>query len=233
MLNIQQVRGGYGAINILWDISLQIEPGTVTAIVGPNGAGKTTLLKTIAGLLPLKQGQITYQDIDVGKLSPWHAKRSGLALIPEGRMIFRDMTVEDNLIMGAFQQASRQHVKPRLAEVYAMFPRLAERQKQLAGVLSGGEAQMLAVGRCLMSDPSMILIDEPSLGLAPVVVNELFACFARLREHGKTLLLVEQNTQLSIKLADRVCLMRSGKMIFTKAANDIDMEELHRAYFGH
>jgi branched-chain amino acid transport system ATP-binding protein len=233
MLNIQHVRGGYGAINILWDISLQIQPGTVTAIVGPNGAGKTTLLKTIAGLLPLKQGQITYQDVDIGGLSPWNAKRGGLALIPEGRMIFRDMTVEDNLIMGAFQKASRPHVKQRLEEVYTMFPRLAERQKQLAGVLSGGEAQMLAVGRCLMSDPSMILIDEPSLGLAPVVVNELFACFARLRECGKTLLLVEQNTQLAIKLADRVCLMRSGNMIFTKAADDIDMEELHRAYFGH
>lgn len=233
MLNIQDVRGGYGAINILWDISLQIEPGTVTAIVGPNGAGKTTLLKTIAGLLPLKQGQITYQNIDVGKLSPWHTNRTGLALIPEGRMIFRDMTVEDNLIMGAFPKDSRPHAKERLQEVYAMFPRLAERQKQLAGVLSGGEAQMLAVGRCLMSNPDMILIDEPSLGLAPVVVNELFACFARLRESGKTILLVEQNTQLSINLADRVCLMRSGKIVFTKQADEIDLEELHRAYFGH
>ncbi|AHG21172.1 leucine/isoleucine/valine transporter ATP-binding subunit [Chania multitudinisentens RB-25] len=233
MLNIEKVRGGYGAINILWDVSLQIQPGTVTAIVGPNGAGKTTLLKTIAGLLPLTQGQISYRNVDIGGLSPWHTNRSGLALIPEGRMIFRDMTVDDNLIMGAFQKASRPHVKSRLQEIYAMFPRLAERQAQLAGVLSGGEAQMLAVGRCLMSDPSMILIDEPSLGLAPVVVNELFACFARLRESGKTILLVEQNTQLSIALADRVCLMRSGKIMFTKMADEIDMEELHRAYFGH
>ncbi len=233
MLDIQKVRGGYGAINILWDVSLQIKPGTVTAIVGPNGAGKTTLLKTIAGLLPLTQGQITYRDTDVGKLSPWHVNRSGLALIPEGRMIFRDMTVADNLIMGAFQKDSRPHVNTRLQEIYAMFPRLAERRTQLAGVLSGGEAQMLAVGRCLMSDPDMILIDEPSLGLAPVVVNELFACFARLRESGKTILLVEQNTQLSIALADRVCLMRSGEIVFTKMADEIDMEELHRAYFGH
>ncbi len=233
MLNVQNIRGGYGAINILWDISLQIQPGSIMAIVGPNGAGKTTLLKIIAGLLPLAQGQIKYQETDISGLSPWHTKRSGLSLIPEGRMIFRDMTVDDNLIIGAFPKASRPHVQQRLEEIYTMFPRLVERRTQLAGVLSGGEAQMLVVGRCLMSDPSMILIDEPSLGLAPVVVNELFASFARLRESGKTILLVEQNTQLSINLADQVCLMRSGKLIFTRMAKEIDMEELHRAYFGH
>jgi branched-chain amino acid transport system ATP-binding protein len=232
VLSIHDLRGGYGAINILWDVSLQIEPGTVTAIVGPNGAGKTTLLKTVAGLLPPRQGRICYRDVDIGSLPPWHAERSGLALIPEGRMIFRDMSVQDNLIVGAFRKSSRPHVKSRMQAVYAMFPRLAERAGQLAGVLSGGEAQMLAVGRCLMSDPDLILIDEPSLGLSPVITQELFAGFARLREAGKTLLLVEQNTHLSITLADRVCLMLNGRIVSSQDAANVDLVELHRAYFG-
>lgn len=232
MLNVDNVRGGYGTLNILWDVALRAEAGTVTAVVGPNGAGKTTLLKTIAGLLPLQKGHIRYRDRDIGALSPWHARRQGLALIPEGRMIFRDMSVEDNLIIGAFQKSCREQMKPRLQEVYVMFPRLRERRGQLAGVLSGGEAQMLAVGRCLMSNPDMILIDEPSLGLAPVVTQELFECFARLRDAGKTLLLVEQNTHRAIALADQVCLMRNGRVIFSRPAAQIDMEVLHQEYFG-
>jgi branched-chain amino acid transport system ATP-binding protein len=174
MLEVDNVRAGYGAINVLWDVTLSFEKGRVTSIIGPNGAGKTTLLRAIMGLLPISRGTIRYEGTPLNETSTWRMATLGLAMIPEGRMVFRDMTIEENLLLGAFPREQRRKARANCEKAYAMFPRLAERRHQLAGTLSGGEAQMLAMGRGLMSDPRVLIVDEPSLGLAPVVVNELF-----------------------------------------------------------
>ncbi|WP_345798581.1 ABC transporter ATP-binding protein [Castellaniella sp. MT123] len=233
MLEISNVRAGYGVINILWDISMQVPEGQLTTIIGPNGAGKTTLLRAIMGLVPLGQGEIRFQGQVFGKTPTWEMLGRGLAMIPEGRMIFKDMSVEDNLILGAFPKASRGDVSANCEQAFEMFPRLKERRRQMAGTLSGGEAQMLAMGRGLMSNPKVLLIDEPSLGLAPVIVNELFDTLQRLKAEGRTIVLVEQNTHKAVRVADQVHLMRSGKLVLSQAAHDVDVAELQQRYFSH
>ena len=232
MLEVDQVRAGYGAINVLWDVSLKAEAGKLTTIIGPNGAGKTTLLRAIMGLVPVTSGEIRLNGQRLNGTPTWEMADHGIAMIPEGRMVFRDMSVEENLIMGAFHKSHRPHVKRRLEEAYEMFPRLRERRTQLAGSLSGGEAQMLAMARGLMSDPRLLIIDEPSLGLAPLVVNELFEILARLKGAGRTIILVEQNTERAIGVADQVNLVQSGKVALTQASAAIDLEELHTLYFA-
>jgi branched-chain amino acid transport system ATP-binding protein len=232
MIEVSNLRAGYGAINILWDISLSIAPGKFTTIIGPNGAGKTTLLRAIMGLLPATQGRIQFQGQSLGGVKTWEMASQGISLIPEGRMIFRDMTVEENLLMGAFARQYRACSEINLELAYDMFPRLKERRRQLAGSLSGGEAQMLAMGRGLMSAPQVILIDEPSLGLAPVVVGDLFDILHRLKEEGKTIVLVEQNTHRAVGVADHVYLMQSGKVLLSKAAAEVDLDALHDLYFA-
>jgi len=233
MLELDTIRAGYGAINVLWDVSMTMEAGRLTTIIGPNGAGKTTLLRAIMGLVPLSQGRIA---LDGGTLSgtpTWQMADAGVAMIPEGRMTFRDMSVEENLIMGAFPKAHRAYLKQRLEASYEMFPRLRERRTQLAGSLSGGEAQMLAMARGLMSDPRLLIVDEPSLGLAPLVVNELFEILARLKQDGRTIILVEQNTERAVAIADHVYLMQSGKVALSQAAADVSLPHLHELYFAH
>ena len=232
MLEVDQVRAGYGAINVLWDVSLKAEAGKLTTIIGPNGAGKTTLLRAIMGLVPVTAGEIRLNGQRLNGTPTWEMADHGIAMIPEGRMVFRDMSVEENLIMGAFHKSHRPHVKRRLEEAYEMFPRLRERRAQLAGSLSGGEAQMLAMARGLMSDPRLLIIDEPSLGLAPLVVNELFDILARLRAGDRTIILVEQNTERAIGVADHVNLVQSGKVALTQAAAMIDLKQLHTLYFS-
>ena len=232
MLEISKVRAGYAAINILWDVSLEIERGKLTTIIGPNGAGKTTLLRTIMGLLPVSQGDIRLDGQSLKGTNTWDMANHGMTMIPEGRMVFREMSVEENLIMGAFHKGSRAKVKTNLEMAYDMFPRLKERRSQLAGSLSGGEAQMLAMGRGLMSEPSVILIDEPSLGLAPVVVQELFEILKRLKSLGRTIVLVEQNTHRAVGVADYVYLMQGGKVLLSKPAADVNLSALHDLYFG-
>ncbi|KAB8045245.1 ABC transporter ATP-binding protein [Janthinobacterium aquaticum] len=232
MLEIDKVRAGYGAINVLWDVSLSIAPGRLTTIIGPNGAGKTTLLRAIMGLLPVSAGSIRLSGKAINGTPTWNMSDAGVTMIPEGRMVFRDMSVEENLIMGAFPKQHRQHMPARLEQAYAMFPRLHERRRQLAGSLSGGEAQMLAMARGLMSDPSLLLIDEPSLGLAPLVVDELFAILARLNDGERTIILVEQNTARAVAVADHVILMQSGKVALSQAAREVDLEHLHALYFS-
>ena len=232
MLEIDQVRAGYGAINVLWDVSLSIAPGRLTTIIGPNGAGKTTLLRAIMGLLPVGAGSIRLGGKTINGTPTWNMSDAGVTMIPEGRMVFRDMSVEENLIMGAFPKQHRQHMRARLEEAYTMFPRLQERRRQLAGSLSGGEAQMLAMARGLMSDPSLLLIDEPSLGLAPLVVDELFAILARLNDGQRTIILVEQNTARAVAVADHVVLMQSGKVALSQAASEVDLDRLHALYFS-
>lgn len=232
MLDVNNLRAGYDAINVLWDVSLHIARGQVTGIIGPNGAGKTTLLRAIMGLLPASQGTIALDGARLDGCPTWQLAAAGVTMIPEGRMVFRDMSVEENLIMGAFPKAQRRHLDERLAQAYAMFPRLFERRRQAAGALSGGEAQMLAMARGLMPDPRVLLIDEPSLGLAPRVVDELFAILARLKEEGRTIVLVEQHTERALALADQVYLMQGGKIVLSQAAAEVDLERLHALYFG-
>ena len=232
MLNVTNIRAGYGAINVLWDVSLAAEKGRLTTIIGPNGAGKTTLLRAIMGLLPVTQGDIKLDGQPLAGKRTWDMADLSVAMIPEGRMVFRDMSVEENLTMGAFPKAQRSHLAARLEESYVMFPRLRERRKQLAGSLSGGEAQMLAMARGLMSDPSLLIIDEPSLGLAPLVVNELFEILARLKDGKRTIILVEQNTERAVGVADHVYLMQSGKVALSQPAAEVDLGRLHELYFA-
>lgn len=232
MLEIANVRAGYGAINVLWDVSLSVPAGQLTTIIGPNGAGKTTLLRAIMGLVPLGQGSIRLDGRPLDGTSTWNLLEQGIAMIPEGRMIFKDMTIEENLMLGAFPKQRRVAARANCDKVYAMFPRLHERRGQLAGTLSGGEAQMLAMGRGLMSDPKLLIIDEPSLGLAPVVVNELFEILARLKGEGRTIVLVEQNTHKAVGVADHVHLMQGGKVVLSQPAAQVSLEELHDLYFA-
>ena len=232
MLELSNVRAGYGAINVLWDVSLKIAAGQLTTIIGPNGAGKTTLLRAIMGLVPVGGGEIRLDGARLSDTPTWHMADAGVAMIPEGRMVFRDMSVEENLIMGAFHKPHRPFVKQRLEQSYTMFPRLRERRGQLAGSLSGGEAQMLAMARGLMSDPRLLIIDEPSLGLAPLVVNELFEILARLKADGRTIVLVEQNTERAVGVADHVYLIQSGKVVLSQAAAEVSLDHLHELYFA-
>ena len=232
MLELKQVRAGYGAINVLWDVSLTAAAGSLTTIIGPNGAGKTTLLRAIMGLLPVTQGEILLDGRPLAGTRTWDMANLSVAMVPEGRMTFCDMSVEENLIMGGFAKAQRAHVATRLSEAYAMFPRLRERRRQLAGSLSGGEAQMLAMARGLMSDPKLLIVDEPSLGLAPLVVGELFDTLARLKDGARTIILVEQNTQRAVALADHVVLVQSGKVALSQPAAQVNLAQLHALYFG-
>jgi branched-chain amino acid transport system ATP-binding protein len=232
MLELKQVRAGYGAINVLWDVSLGAAKGKLTTIIGPNGAGKTTLLRAIMGLVPVTQGEIVLNGKPLAGTPTWDMAGLSVAMIPEGRMTFRDMSVEENLIMGGYPKAHRAHVNARLEDAYQMFPRLRERRKQMAGSLSGGEAQMLAMARGLMSDPKLLIIDEPSLGLAPLVVHELFEILARLKDGERTIILVEQNTQRAVGVADHVYLMQSGKVVLSQAAAEVDLARLNELYFA-
>ncbi|HEX9171546.1 MAG TPA: ABC transporter ATP-binding protein [Telluria sp.] len=232
MLEVKNVRAGYGAINVLWDLSLTVEAGKLTTIIGSNGAGKTTLLRAIMGLVPVTQGTITLNGKPLNGTPTWEMMDVSMAMIPEGRMTFRDMTVEENLMMGAFAPQHRKAAPANLEKSFQMFPRLKERRKQLAGSLSGGEAQMLAMARGLMSDPKLLIIDEPSLGLAPVMVNELFEILGRLKQGGRTIVLVEQNTHRAVGVADHVYLMQSGKVVLSQPASEVSLDHLHDLYFA-
>ncbi len=231
MLEVTNLRAGYGAINVLWDVSLTVASGQTTAIVGPNGAGKTTLLRAIMGLVPATAGEIRLDGRSITGRATWDLVQAGLVMIPEGRLIFRDMTVEENLLMGAYPKACRAAYATNLERVYELFPRLKERRQQVAGSLSGGEAQMLAMGRGLMEKPKIFLIDEPSLGLAPVIVDEIFRIIARLRSERRTIVLVEQNTVRTLKVADHVYLMQAGRVTLSEAAARVDLARLHELYF--
>lgn len=232
MLEVADLRAGYGAINVLWDVSLTIASGQTTAIVGPNGAGKTTLLRAIMGLVPATAGEIRLDGRSIAGRATWDLVQAGLVMIPEGRLIFRDMTVEENLLMGAYPKSCRAAYAENLERVYELFPRLKERRRQVAGSLSGGEAQMLALGRGLMEEPKIVLIDEPSLGLAPVIVDEIFRIIARLRSEQRTIVLVEQNTVRTLKVADHVYLMQAGRVTLSEAAEHVDLARLHDLYFA-
>jgi branched-chain amino acid transport system ATP-binding protein len=233
MLELQSVTAGYGAFTALWDVSLRVAAGEAVAVVGPNGAGKTTLLRVISGLIAPRTGAITFDDTPIGGRPPYEIVSHGIAHVPEGRRLFPGLSVADNLKMGAFLPAARRRFAESLARVFALFPVLAERQKQRAGSLSGGEQQMLAVGRALMSGPRLILLDEPSMGLAPVMVLRLFDLIRRVREEGYTILVVEQNVRQVLKLVDRAYLLEVGRIRMEGRADQLSEQDfVRKAYVG-
>jgi branched-chain amino acid transport system ATP-binding protein len=233
LLSVDGLEAGYGEVQVLWGLSLKARRGKLTAIVGANGAGKTTTLRAIAGTLTPWSGRVLLDGADVTRV-PSHVKAArGLALVPEGRQLFSAMSVAENLELGAFSPRASRSYAERLDEVFKLFPRLAERQRQRAGTLSGGEQQMVAIARGLMSDPQILIIDELSLGLAPVVVYQLLATLKRLKQAGLTILLVEQNVHLALALSDYAYVVAEGR-IFTEGlpAELAAKPEIRRAYLG-
>jgi branched-chain amino acid transport system ATP-binding protein len=233
MLELREVTAGYGHFTALWEVGLRVAKGEAVAVVGPNGSGKTTLMRVISGLLPVRTGELVFEGESlVGR--PAHAVVArGIAHVPEGRRLFPRLTVVDNLKMGAFLPAARRAFPERLERVFALFPVLAERRRQAAGSLSGGEQQMLAIGRALMSQPKLILFDEPSMGLAPVMVLRLFDLIRRVREEGYTILVVEQNVRQVLKLVDRAYLLEVGRVKMEGRADELSEQDfVRKAYVG-
>src|SRR5687767_3132080 len=233
MLELTGITAGYGHFTALWDVSLRVAAGEAVAVVGPNGAGKTTLMRVISGMIAPRAGAIAFEGEAVGGRPAYDIVGRGIAHVPEGRRIFPALTVAENLKMGAFLPGARKHYAESLARVFTLFPVLAERQAQRAGSLSGGEQQMLAVGRALMSRPKLILLDEPSMGLAPVMVLRLFDLIRRVREEGYTILVVEQNVRQVLKLVDRAYLLEVGRIKMEGRAEALaEQDFVRKAYVG-
>ena len=233
MLELRGVTAGYGQFTALWGVSLRVSAGEAVAVVGPNGAGKTTLMRVISGLVSPREGDLTFEGQSLARLPAHEIVAHGIAHVPEGRRIFPMLTVADNLKMGAFLRSARRGYRDSLERVYTLFPALAERQKQRAGSLSGGEQQMLAIGRALMSRPKIILLDEPSMGLAPVMVLRLFDLIRRVREEGYTILVVEQNVRQILKLVDRAYLLEVGRIKMEGRADELSEQDfVRKAYVG-
>jgi branched-chain amino acid transport system ATP-binding protein len=233
MLELKKVTAGYGDFTALWDVNLRVVPGEAVAVVGPNGAGKTTLMRVISGLVKLRSGELSFEGVSLAGRRADEIVAHGIAHVPEGRRIFPALTVTDNLKMGAFLPSARRAFRDSLERVYVLFPVLADRQQQRAGSLSGGEQQMLAIGRALMSRPKLILLDEPSMGLAPVMVLRLFDLIRRIREEGYTILIVEQNVRQVLKLVDRAYLLEVGRMTVEGRADELSEQDfVRKAYIG-
>lgn len=232
MLEFKQVSAHYGKIQALHQVSLNIQKGEIVTLIGANGAGKTTLLSTLCGDPRASEGQILYRDVDITQLPTAKIMREDIALVPEGRRVFSRMTVEENLAMGGFF-ANRQQYQERIERVYTLFPRLHERRSQRSGTMSGGEQQMLAIGRALMSQPELLLLDEPSLGLAPIIIMQIFDTILQLREAGMTIFLVEQNANQALKLADRGYILENGRIVLEDSGKALLANEAVRsAYLG-
>lgn len=233
ILEINNVTSGYGEVQILWGSSLKLEKGKLTCLVGGNGVGKTTLLRTVMGLIRPWKGSISFEGKDVSRLPAYNKAEMGLIMVPEGRQLFTDMSVYENLEMGASNKRANPKLKENLERVYTMFPRLKERQVQKAGTLSGGEQQMLAVARGIMAEPTVLMIDELSLGLAPVLILDLFESLKALREMGITILLVEQNVQMALAISDYGYILAEGKVELEGPARELIKDEHIRAtYLG-
>jgi len=233
ILEISNVTSGYGEVQILWGSSLNLEKGKLTCLVGGNGVGKTTLLRTVMGLIKPWAGTVSFEGQDVSRVPAYTKAEMGLVLVPEGRQLFTDMTVYENLEMGASNKRATSKMKDNLERVYEMFPRLKEREAQKAGTLSGGEQQMLAVARGIMADPTVLMIDELSLGLAPVLILGLFESLRALRELGITILLVEQNVQMALAISDYGYVLAEGKVELEGPARElIKNEHVRGAYLG-
>ncbi len=233
LLEIKDLSVSYGMISALKGISFEVNEGEVIALIGANGAGKTTTLHTITGLLPAKTGSIMFDGVDLTKVPAHKIVEMGIAHVPEGRRIFQQLSVLDNLKLGAYIRKDKAGIAQDLENVYARFPRLEERKNQIAGTLSGGEQQMLAMGRALMSKPKIIVMDEPSMGLSPILVSEIFDIIESIRKDGTTVLLVEQNAKKSLAIADRAYVLETGKIVLSGNASDlINDESVKKAYLG-
>ena len=232
MLKVQDINVYYGAIHAIKGVSFEGNHGEIGTLIGANGAGKTTILNTISGLLHTRTGSIQFMDQSLHGVPAHKIVAKGLALVPEGRRVFLQMTVEENLEMGAYTQANST-IAPGLERVYTHFPRLKERRRQIAGTLSGGEQQMLAMGRALMSRPKLMMLDEPSMGLAPILVEQIFEIIKSLHKAGTTILLVEQNAQMALSIADRGYVLETGKIVTTGTGADLlNDEAVKKAYLG-
>jgi branched-chain amino acid transport system ATP-binding protein len=235
MLRIKNLEAGYGKLRVLKKISMHVDPGEIVSLIGANGAGKTTLLSTITGLVRASGGEITLQGASIEKMAADKIVFKGCSLVPEGRQVFSTMTVKENLVLGGYVQhkKGKRQFQETLDYVHELFPVLEERSEQLAGTLSGGEQQMLAMGRALMAKPALIMMDEPSTGLAPLVVKAIFGVIKRLRDEGNTVLLIEQNAKAALAIADRGYVLETGKIILQGPAEDLlANHDVQRAYLG-
>jgi branched-chain amino acid transport system ATP-binding protein len=231
LLEVEGVVVHYGKIAALKDVTLAVDEGEIVALIGANGAGKTTTLKTISGLRPLSAGRIVFEGADISRMPGHKRVVAGIGQAPEGRGVFPGMTVQENLLMGAFTRKGS--VTKDLDEVYGLFPRLAERKNQSGGTMSGGEQQMIAIGRALMAKPRVLLLDEPSMGLAPILVNQIFDIIKEINDRGTTVLLVEQNAQQALNLADRAYVLETGRVVKTAEASLLlDDPQVRAAYLG-
>ena len=233
MLEIKDLEVYYGVIQAIKGISFEVNKGEVIALIGANGAGKTTILHTITGLLSPKKGSVMYEGTDITKIPAHKIVSLGMAHVPEGRRVFADLSVYENLKMGAYTRKDKNEVEETLERVYERFPRLKERKNQMAGTLSGGEQQMLAMGRALMSKTKIILMDEPSMGLSPILVNEIFDIIQEVSKSGTTVLLVEQNAKKALSIADRAYVLETGKIVLEGKAEDLlNDDSIKKAYLG-
>lgn len=232
LLEVKDLNVYYGSIHAVKDVSFNVEKGEIISLIGANGAGKTTVLQTISGLLKARSGSIHFMDEDIMRIPSHKLVGKGLAQVPEGRRVFLQMNVLENLEMGAFSQPAST-IKGNLETVFEHFPRLYERRKQVAGTLSGGEQQMLAMGRAMMSNPQLLMLDEPSMGLAPILVDEIFSIIKTLNESGVTILLVEQNAQMALSVANRGYVLETGKIVLSADAKELlNDDSVRKAYLG-
>jgi len=233
MLDVKHISSGYGMIQILWDVSFKINEKEIVSIIGPNGAGKTTLVKTIMGLLPTKKGSIQFKGENIENLPPYEIVKKKISLIPEGRDIFPRMTVEENVLLGAYTINNKQQVKDSQERIYQIFPVLRKKERTLAQNLSGGEQQMLVIGRSLMSSPELLILDEPSLGLAPIIVAKVLDTLRQINDEGVAVLLVEQNIRDSLNIADRGYVLEEGKIIIEGEGRELlSNDHIKEVYLG-
>lgn len=233
MLEVNDIKVYYGMIQAIKGVSFHVDEGEVIALIGANGAGKTTILHTVSGLLTPKEGSITFEGQDLVKIPGHKIVSMGMAHVPEGRRVFAQLSVLQNLMMGAYTRKDKEEIAQTLETVFDRFPRLKERQNQMAGTLSGGEQQMLAMGRALMSQPKLLMLDEPSMGLAPILVKQIFGIVRELHQAGTTILLVEQNAQMALSVADRAYVLETGTIAMSGSAKELLIDErVRKAYLG-
>jgi branched-chain amino acid transport system ATP-binding protein len=233
LLEVENLDVAYGPIQVVWDVTLSVRRGEIVSLIGPNGAGKTTTLKGLAGILPARKGSILFDGHDITSQRPYQRVRHHLSLVPEGRLLWPRMTVEENLLMGAFSGNVRPRAHLSLERIYSLFPRLKERHKQLAGTLSGGEQQMCAIGRGLMAEPILLMLDEPSLGLAPILVDQVFELISRIASEGVTILLAAQNASYALQISNHTYVMEWGRLLLEGPSETLrESDHVRRAYLG-
>ncbi len=233
LLEVKNLEVCYGVISAIKGISFEVNKGEIVTLIGANGAGKTTTMQSIMGLIHAKSGEVIYNGQQINGLSAHKIVHLGMTQVPEGRRIFSELTVYENLMMGAYTMKDKSKIKENLDEIYEMFPRLLERKNQVAGTLSGGEQQMLAMGRAMMSNPDLLMLDEPSMGLSPLLVDQVFAIIKRFHEKGTTILLVEQNANKSLAISDRAYVLENGKIVLSGTGEELlASDEIKKAYLG-